>query len=158
MRGNRRTGCALGQGAPGGPSELVLFKATAYARRSFRIVSGSFAGGLAAPSVDHLRFRARDQQPIQLRREITVNKKFMVGSAATGVAALVLAGAVSLRSERLHAQPRVPLDECTRVGDSPGSRLCLHVFADRTKCVISVTRGTETSGITTTALACKFPE
>lgn len=87
-----------------------------------------------------------------------MNKRFVVGSAATGFAALVLAAAVSLRSERIHAQPPVPLDECTRVGDSPSSRLCLHVFTDRTKCVISVTRGTETSGITTTALACKFPE
>lgn len=87
-----------------------------------------------------------------------MNKKFVVGSAATSVAALVLAAAISLRSERIDAQPPVPLDECTRVGDSPGSRLCLHVFTDRTKCVISVTRGTETNGITTTALACKFPE
>jgi len=87
-----------------------------------------------------------------------VNKRFMVGSAATGFAALVLAGAISLRTERLHAQPPLPLDECTRVGDSPSSRLCLHVFNDRSKCVISVTRGTETPGLTTTALACKFAE
>lgn len=87
-----------------------------------------------------------------------MNKRLMVGSAATAVATLVLAGALSLRSERIHAQPPVPLDECTRVGDSPSSRLCLHMFTDRTKCVISVTRGTESTGITTTALACKFSE
>lgn len=87
-----------------------------------------------------------------------MNKRFVIGSAATGFAALVLAAAIALRSERIHAQPPTPLDECTRVGDSPGSRLCLHVFTDRTKCVISVTRGTEPSGITTTALACKLAE
>jgi hypothetical protein len=87
-----------------------------------------------------------------------MNKGFVVGSAATGFVALVLAGAISLRSERIHAQPPVPLDECTRVGEGPSSRLCLHVFTDRTKCVISVTRGLETTGLTTTALACKFPE
>lgn len=87
-----------------------------------------------------------------------MNKRIVVSSAATGFAALALAAAIMLRSERIHAQPPVPLDECTRVGDSPVSRLCLHVFTDRTKCVISVTRGTESSGITTTALACKFPE
>lgn len=87
-----------------------------------------------------------------------MNKRIVISSAATGFAVLALAAAISLRSERIHAQPPVPLDECTRVGDSPNSRLCLHVFTDRTKCVISVTRGTESAGITTSALACKFPE
>lgn len=87
-----------------------------------------------------------------------MNKNFMVGSAATGFVALAVAAALSLRTERIHAQPPVPLDECTHVGDSPSSRLCLHMFTDHTKCVVAVTRGTETPSHTTTALACKFSE
>lgn len=84
-----------------------------------------------------------------------MNNRVFVTSAVT-VAAVAVTAALTLGVERIHAQP-LPLDECTIVGKpAPTSRLCLHEFTDHTKCVISVTRGTETPGETTTALSCKI--
>jgi hypothetical protein len=84
-----------------------------------------------------------------------MRKRIPLNCALVIVVATAMAAVVLLRGERLQAQP-LPLDECTDVGRSPVSRLCLHQFSDHTKCVVSVTRGAETSAATTTALSCKF--
>jgi hypothetical protein len=82
-----------------------------------------------------------------------MNNRILVASA---VASAAIATPLLLRNETIHADP-LPLDECINVGNAaPLSRLCLHQFSDHTKCVISVTRGTETYGTTTSALTCKI--
>jgi hypothetical protein len=81
-----------------------------------------------------------------------VNKRLFVTST---LAVAAIAATLMLRNERVHAD-LLPLDECANVGNSPTSRLCVHEFTDHTKCVISVTRGTETAPVTTTALSCKI--
>lgn len=87
---------------------------------------------------------------------MNVNDRVFITSAVTAIAAVAVAAALTLGVERIHAQP-LPLDECTKVGNAaPMSRLCLHEFTDHTKCVISVTRGSETPSETTTALSCKI--
>ncbi len=80
-----------------------------------------------------------------------MNLRVLITSALLGAA--VLGTALSLHIERTQAQP-LPLDECINVGNSgPTTRLCLHQFSDHSKCVVAVTRGTETA---TTDLSCKI--
>jgi hypothetical protein len=81
-------------------------------------------------------------------------KKSVFASVIIVVAAI--AAGLMLRNESTHAD-LLPLDECAVVGNAtPTSRLCVHEFSDHTKCVVSVTRGTETPNATTTALSCKI--
>jgi hypothetical protein len=78
------------------------------------------------------------------------NRLFIVSGL---VAAAVFGTVLTLRIERTYAQP-LPLDECINVGNGlPNTRLCLHQFSDHSKCVIAVTRGTETA---TSDLSCKI--
>jgi hypothetical protein len=80
-----------------------------------------------------------------------MNQRVLITSALLGAAAL--GTALTLHIERTQAQP-LPLDECITVGNaSPATRLCLHQFSDHSKCVVAVTRGTETA---TTDLSCKI--
>jgi hypothetical protein len=80
-----------------------------------------------------------------------MNTRVLITSAL--LAAGVLGTALTLSIERTQAQP-LPLDECVNVGNAtPTTRLCLHQFSEHSKCVVAVTRGTETN---TTDLSCKI--
>lgn len=72
---------------------------------------------------------------------------------ASIVTLIALSSAMTLGVKRTHAQP-LPLDECVSVGVAgPPTRLCMHQFSDHSKCVVSVTPGTEFSS---TQLSCKI--
>ncbi len=80
-----------------------------------------------------------------------MNKRVFLTTAA--IAVIAVASAMTLGVRRTHAQP-LPLDECINVGNSsPSTRLCMHTFSDHSKCVVSVTPGTE---FNSTQLSCKI--